>query len=253
MKEFLIGVYWYGRPLTLRQYADATREFLAHLQTKHLVFGSLEWVGDQPGSAVKLLSNLSNLDDLILQHAWDASMVYTEEDPDGCPTWQSQGVAGFDMWFNTGFSSKEGGVTISISDGMNRSSVENSVTMTFPAPGNPHFPHQEFYNYDFIKQLFLDLIQAWNPDHGLVVSREFYKKVDAHGLPGVGWLTFLRDPRAMALRNDMALKDFIIETANHAGTLVSLDRQLISPDNTEQVEKARFLRNKLIAESLVKV
>lgn len=67
----------------------------------------------------------------------------------------------------------------------------------------------------------------------------------------VGWLTYLRDPRATALRNSPELKNLVFDTTPDGGTLISLGRAPISPDNAEQVEQARRLRQILLDEHLV--
>ncbi|HEV7816140.1 MAG TPA: hypothetical protein VGP06_13700, partial [Janthinobacterium sp.] len=81
MSDFYLGVYWHDRPVTLRQYADATRAFLLLLQKTHPVFHSLEWVGDRPNSEVKINPDLTDLDDFIYQHAGDKWSIYTPANP----------------------------------------------------------------------------------------------------------------------------------------------------------------------------
>jgi hypothetical protein len=253
MNGFLLGVYWHDRVLTLRQYADAVKKFLLLLQSTHPTFMTLASVGNEPNSAAPLAPNLTNLDDLIFQYAWDSDLVYDKPNMDGSPSWESHGRLGFDMRFNTGKAADEGGISVGICAGVQGELLSNAVTIRFPPPDILGLSHGEFYDYDFLKNLFIAVIRCWKPDNGLVFSHDFSLAVDSLGLPGIGWLTYLRDPRALALRNDTTMKGFIVETVDHDGTLISLDRQLISPDNTELVEQARFLRNKLIAENLIAV
>lgn len=86
----------------------------------------------------------------------------------------------------------------------------------------------------------------------MLTSSAFDKAMATQGAYIVGWLTYARDPRAAALRNSPELKNLIFETTPDGGTLISLGRTPISPDNAEQVEQARHLRQILIDEHLVK-
>lgn len=253
MSQFYIGVYWHDRPASLRQHADTTKEFLLLLHTLHPVFKSLEWVGDRPNTAVKLSPDLSNLDDLIYHHAGGRKQAYDVTNPDGTPAWESVSNSGFGMWYGTGKSPEGGGLTISVHTGQTGPHTPNSVLISFPEPADTRFPYREFFDYVFLKRVFLQMIAYWHPNTGRVTSRSFATAVAGDGRPGVGWLTYLSDRRASALRNDNTLKDLAIEDLPDGGVLISLGPTLISPDNLLQVEKARLLRHRLAAEKLISV
>jgi hypothetical protein len=249
--EFYIGAYWYERQLSLRQYADATHAFIALLRRIHPVFQTLQWVGGRPNLFVKLSPDLSNLDELIYCHASDKG-IYEDGNPDGSPSWQSLSRSSFMMNYSTGKSKKEGRILISITAGNPGTRMPNSVLITFPTPEQPLFPHREFFNYDFLKKLFLKCMDFWKPETGRLINRTFGNAVVQSGPPRVGWLTYVRDPRAAALRNSASLKGLIFEEASDGGTLISLGPTMISPDNDEQVDNARRLRSILTDEKIIR-
>lgn len=251
MSYFYLGAYWPAdRPLTLRQYADATRSFLAQLQGVHPAFRTLEWVGDRPNSAVHLLPDLSNLDDLIYRHA-GRDAIYRDTNADGTPSWKSTGILGYSMDYCTGKSAQAGGISIGVTAGCHGIPTPNAISIGFPPPEDTRFPHREFHDHAFLRVLFCKVITLWAPKYGRVTSHAFAEAVSGDARPHVGWLTYLRDPRAAALRNAEALRGLVFESTPDGGTLISLDQAIIRPDNMAQVERARQLRSKLIAEKLV--
>lgn len=252
MSYFNLGVYWPAdRPLSLRNYADATRAFLLMLRDMHPAFRSLEWVGDRPNAAVKLLPDLSNLDELIYRRAGSDEHIYQKANADGTPSWDSVCMFGYYMDYGTGRSANAGGLSLSISAGHDGIRTPNSVCIGFPLQGDERFPHREFYELSFLKKLFSQMIAFWKPADGLLTSNVFSNVVADEGLPYVGWLTYLGDPRAAALRNCAALQGLTFEATSDGGTLISLGTDIISPDNPAQLEKARRLRAVLIAEKIV--
>lgn len=250
--EYYLGVYWHGRPLTLREYADASCDFLRLLQNMHPVFHSFEWSGNRPDCTAKLSPDLNNLDALIYHNNNKPKrIVYKNANPDGSVSWQSLSPLGYSMGYFTGMSASAGGLEVDIHAGEDGPSSHNAVIISFPPPNDTRFPHREFYNYDFLKNLFAQVIAFWRPQEGLLTSIAFSNTMAGAQLPRVGWLTYARDPRAAALRNSPALKDLLFETTPDGGTLISLGRAPISPENTLQVEQARRLRQVLIDEHIV--
>ena len=114
MNDFFLGLYWKNRPITLRQYASNTKQFLVLLQETHSVFQSLEWAGERPGSAIKLSADLSNLDDLVYRHSWNRERVFEPHNVDGSPTWETLAPLGYHMSFSTESSDIRNSVDIGI-------------------------------------------------------------------------------------------------------------------------------------------
>ena len=206
---------------------------------------------DRPDFFINVAPDLSNLDELIYRHAGDKG-VYEDGNSDGTPSWHSLSRSSFMMYYSTGKSKKEGRVLISITAGNLGTRMPNSVLVVFPVPENPLFPHREFFDYEFLKNLSLKCMDFWKPETGQLVSRDFGNAVHATEPPYVGWLTYMRDPRAAALRNSALLKGLIFEETSDGGTLISLGRAMISPDNDEQVASAQRLRKILIDEKLLR-
>lgn len=251
MDDFTIGIYWYERPLTLRVYADVSGAFIRRLKGIHPAFQGLEWVGNRPNNAVRLADDLGNLNALIYAHGGSKDFLYENLNPDGSLTCESFGKNGFDMSYSSGKFVTGGKIDIWIGAGRTGARNANGVTIGFPSRENHAFPCKEFFDYDFLRQLLLQMVDFWKPEDGRLTNYPFSKAIKTRGGVVVGWLTYARDPRAAALRNSPALKNLIFETTPDGGTLISLGRTPISPDNAEQVEQARRLRQILIDEHLV--
>lgn len=251
MDEYVIGLYWKGHALTLRQYADKVREFLEFLAETHPVFEAMEWVGDEAEPIVKLMPKLANLDKLIYKHAGGNDQVYNLSNPDGTPVWASIGWRGFNMNFVNCGSQEDGMVAVNIHAGKNSEQSYNTVTIQFPTPDHLNFPHPEFYIFGFIRDLFVEAIKFWRPEKARIFSFDFAEAVeDAKPYIG-GWLVYLEDPRVMELRNDPDLADFRLETVSGTGGLLSFKDEIVFVNDAEHVEKAKRLRSKLIAKKLV--
>jgi hypothetical protein len=254
MNELIIGAYWQDRPQTLRDFASGAKQFIFLLQEIHPAFQSLAWVGDSPRRAVKLEPDLGNLDELIYRRAWDSDLLYTPAHADGSPTWEAIGPTGYQLLLAAPYDSVRNGIEVGIHTGLAGPWMDNAVTIAFPGSGDAHFPHRDFYNYAFIRKLFEQIIRFWAPEHGLVFSQSFADAVDPESMPGAGWLTYLREPRAAdAVRDDPALAQLQVEELEAGGALISLGRDLISPDNAGQVALARRLRQRLAEARLIEI
>lgn len=255
MNEYFIGAYWQERPKTLRQYADETREFLRQLQQLHPAFRQLEWVGDRPNSAIAVQPDRANLDGLIYAHAGAEDEDYDVCNPDGTPTWLSKSEDGFGMWYNNGKAASGGGMSIAIYGGQYGTylPMPNNVVISFPEPTCDKFPYPEFYNPAFLKNLFMQMVQFWQPDEGIVTTHTFAEAMASDAIPRIGWLTYLRDRRAVALRNDASFESVSIEDHPAGGVLLSLGTTLILPPSGSQVQNARLLQTKLISEKILKL
>lgn len=249
MSEFFLGLYWQNRPITLRQYAYRTKQFLILLQETHPVFQSLEWVGNCPGSAVKLSVDLSDLDDLVYRHSWNRELTFEPHNVDGSPTWETLAPLGYHMSFSTMHSDARDSVDISVHAGSPSTISYNAITIGYPAAEGKKFPYSEFYDYEFLLSLFEKSVRYWAPTHGLLTSHAFVRAIQAQGLPRVGWLTYLRDASAAALRNERAVEECIVAELDIGGTLIALGREPISPTNAEQVQKATILNHWLDAKN----
>jgi hypothetical protein len=253
MDEYVLGLYWKGNPLTLRQYADKVREFLEFLAKTHPVFEHMEWVGEEDEPVVKLQPKLANLDSLVYKHAGVADQVYNVGNPDGTPSWASIGWRGFQMNFINCGSQEDGMVAVNIHAGKSSEQVFNSVTIQFPTPDHLNFEHPEFYIFGFIRDLFIEAIKFWEPEKARIFSFDFTEVVD-DGKPYIGgWLVYVADPDVLDLRKDPDLEDFRVEKIGGGikGALLSFKDEIVFVNDDVHVEKAKRLRAKLIAKKLV--
>lgn len=252
MDYFYLGAYWHGRPLTLRAYADASDQFIRSLQSIHPVFQTLVWIGERPNSTIKLAPDLTNLDELIYRDNNDPDVVFEHANPDGSLAWNSLAPSGYMTGYSTGKPASAGGLGLRILAGQGANSgVDNAVTITFPLPADTRFTHREFYEYNFLKKLFAQVITFWRPQHARLTSHSFANAMAVEDFSVAGWLTYVQDPRVAALRNDPALRGLQFETMPNGEPLMSLGRELLSPDNAGQVELARRLHRVLVDEKLV--
>ncbi len=253
MDEYVLGLYWKGNPLTLRQYADKVREFLEFLAQTHPVFEAMEWVSeDESEPAVRLSPKLANLDKLIYKHAGVSDQVYNVANPDGTPVWASVGWRGYQMNFVNCGSAEDGMVAVNIHAGKSSEQVFNTVTIQFPTPDHLNFPHPEFYIFGFIRDLFVDAIKFWRPERARIFSFDFGEAVETSKPYVGGWLVYLADPLAKKLGKDPDLDDFHVESVGGVdGALLSFKDEIVFVNDDVHVEKAKRLRAKLIAQKLV--
>jgi hypothetical protein len=244
--KFYLAVYWHGRPLTLRQYADTTHEFLAVLHWAHPIFRSLTWVGAQRHPAVRISPDLTNLDDLICRHAGGSSPLHDTANADGTRNWCSRSADGYSMRYET---TTGMAMVLDIRAGNGGSLLPDTFTISFPVLDEAR-TYREFFNYEYITALFRQVITFWKPETGLVTTHSFSRAMAGNQRPGVGWLTYIRAPLP-GLQNDPALRGVTVDEGPEDGVLISLGRSFISANNSSQVEKGRVLRQKLRAERLI--
>lgn len=251
MSDFTLGIYWKEQPLTLRQYGDLMKKYLTLLKKLHPAFRSLRCLNRRAENDAVVDANLENLDSLIYECSWDDELIYKNPNQQGGPSWDSLATIGYGMYFDS--AEFEDQISTSVFAGVDDKSISNFATINFPGPGKNHSRCVEFHDYDFIKRLFIAVIQCWAPNDGLVFSHDFSAAVKPKTLPCIGWLTYLHDPRAAALHNDIRFKDLLFEEVEGGGTLITLDRKIIDAGNDQQVANARILRDTLIAQQLINV
>jgi hypothetical protein len=248
MNHYYIGAYWNSRKLTLREYADATKQFIGLLCKTHSVFNDLYYVGSKPNAEVKLEPNLDNLDDLIYQESWDRKIKYEKANADGSPIWETVDRLGFGMTYDTGKSEQNGGVGVSIRAGKFSPWLTNSVTISFPLAKHPAFPHPEFYEYTFAEQLLELTVNFWKPEAALLTEVDFSDEVDFEfgsdtyqNNWSVGLLTYLENPKvAVALPAD--IEHHRVEAG---GELFVTTREIADVENPSVIEKAIRIRDYL--------
>lgn len=241
MNLSLLGLRWYKRSLTLKGFNSFLHEILKVIRTAHPVFSDLHWVGDGKHAATRLTETMDNLDSLVYRYSWGSKKdIQGDRNADGTPTWLSEGIIGFSMMFNTGKSSKVGGMTVSVHAGDGGDITPNCVTMTFPPPGSRDSPFHECYEDNLLLALFIKLIEVSGAETGLVTTDNFSKAVYSDGPYDIGWLTYIADERCAPLRSR-----FLTEEADVPGTIFSLGREFMFLDTDQTVSAGRDLRSAL--------
>jgi hypothetical protein len=236
----LLGAYWYNRLLTLRGYSVFVRDVLRLLRDAHPVFENIHWVGDGKREPVAIATDMDGMDDLVYRFSWLKKHVRGEQNPDGSPTWAAVNLIGYQMVFNTGQSSNEGGLTLSIHAGDPSTVIPNAITISFPAPVDPKFIYRDFYDYDFLLGLLASIIHLASPERGLVTSHEFSTLVFGEGPFDIGWLTYFVDDRCAPVA-----EHFSTERIDARGTLFTLGEKTLFVNSEETVSLGRRLRDAL--------
>jgi len=245
MNEFLLGAYWKARGLTLQEFADLVRGFVQLLRKVHPAFATLQWVGDRPDSSVRISDDLENLRELIFRHSWERRDIRGQWTIEGIPSGDATNDVGFGFTLNTGKSSKEGGITVGIRAGNPKPPVPNSVTIAFPGPEDERFEHRSFFDYQFLKGLFVETIRYWQPERAVVTARDYSKLVYPAGPAKSGWLTYFTDSRAAELA-----RAFPTEPLEVPGTVLTLGPNVLSARDPDQLSVGIRLRDSLKASGL---
>jgi hypothetical protein len=254
MDSLYIGAYWKVRKITMREYADSTKQFLQALCKYNPVFNELFYVGRKPNSAVKLLQDFDNLDDLIYNNAWDPKVKYKNTNPDGRPSWETDSKLGFNMTFDSGRVTNQGGVEVSISAGKFSAAVNNVVLIYFPTANHPNFFQLGFHQAESIVKLFRLTVNFWKPETALLTSKNFRKKVAfdrgtsafKHNW-NIGFLTYLENPDV--------IKELPPDVDYHrleaGGVMIVTSSEFLSIDSPEIVEKGVRIRDNLYQKGLL--
>ena len=251
MIEITIGVYWLKRAITLRAFADELKTHILQLTKPPFDFLNISMVGNTPNSDIKLDNNLSNLDDLVYRFAWDTENYYENANPDGTPSWLSSSDLGFMLYFTCTTPRSDTNIEFSVSAGINEDEISNSAVVTIQCPTQTQ--ENPLIHYDYLKALLRQLIVFWKPDFGKIMSMPFSDAFSPDGYTDVGWVTYIKNSNASAMRNnpDLIAAGIEMEAVSIGGSLFTIDREMVSPDNETQVARAKLLRAKLMEYRLI--
>jgi Immunity protein 52 len=251
MIEITIGAYWQKRSMTLRAFADELKKHILQLTKPPFDFSNISMVGSRPNSDIKLVSDLSNLDDLVYRFGWDKKNYYENANPDGTPSWSSISDLGFRLRFTCATPRSDTSIEFSVRAGINADEISNAAVVTIQYPdsseGNP------LIHYDYLKTILLKLLVFWKPDTGKIMSMPFIDAFLPDGFTKVGWVTYIKNSNASAMRNnpDLIAAGIEMEPVSIGGSLFTIDREMVSPDNETQVARAKLLRAKLMEYGLI--
>lgn len=240
--SFYLGAYWKERQRTLREYIADTKRFLARLGELHPVFQGLVLTGRTPSSGVRLLPDLSNVEELLFRLAPRTDVLFTHAHPDGSPTLSSECDIGFLTSYSNAEPRVEEKVSITLTAGASSPSVSNAVVLYLPMGVS------EFREYAFVRRLLETVVDCWAPSTAVVSSTAFRKKL---GGPGgshtIGWMTWFADPTV----REALPKEIEVEPLD-GGLLVTTTREVISPDAPDHVATAIKVRESLKEHGLLR-
>ena len=197
--------------------------------------------GKTAHSGVKLLPDLSNLDDLIFQVAPSDDELFTYANPDGSPTLDSEAVHGFSTSYSNQKRHAEEKVGVSITVGTDSPWLINSVVIEMP------MGLSEFREYGFVKKLLQTTVECWEPSMAVVTSHDFREKLGGKGgTKTIGWMTWFKDASVAK-----ALPKKIERETLANGVLVTTTRELLSAENPTHVATARKIRDSLLKHGLL--
>jgi Immunity protein 52 len=251
MNKITIGAYWQKRPITLRAFADELKKHILQLTKPPFDFSNISMVGRHPNTDIKLDTNLSNLDDLVYRFAWDKENYYENANPDGTPSWLSSSDLGFMLLFECAAPRSDMRIEFSVSAGIDDPNLSNSAYITIQYPDKNE--ENPFIHYDYLKKILLKLLLFWQPEFGKIMFMPFEDAFLPDGFTDVGWVTYIKDSNASAMRNnpDLLAAGIEMEPVSIGGSLFTIDREMVSPDNETQVARAKLLRAKLMEYRLI--
>jgi Immunity protein 52 len=253
MSDFYLGAYWQSRKITLREYVSLTTSYLKILMQHHSSFRNFETSYGHADRAIKIADDLSNASEILKNVAISDEVLYSHLDANSQPTWESDSPLGFTTSFQNGKPPQKGGVGLIISAGIESKRLSNAVTVKFPAVNTNSDLQSDLMVYARLKQLILDSINLWRPDVARVASHNFSDKIANGNFTDIGWFTYIQNPNASAMRNnpDLIAAGIEMEPVSIGGSLFTIDREMVSPDNEIQVARARLLRSKLMEYGLI--
>ena len=129
----------------------------------------------------------------------------------------------------------------------------NAVTIALPAKQKNSASADNAFNFGLIKDIFLKIILEWEIEKGLVFTDSFSDVICPDKMTEVGLLTYIKNSNASAMRNNPALiaAGIEMEAVSIGGSLFTIDREMVSPDNETQVARAKLLRAKLMEYGLI--
>jgi hypothetical protein len=209
---------------------------MARLGALHPVFHELVMTGKTPHSGVRLLRDLSNLEELVFRLGPRGDDLFTHANPDGSPTLDSEAGIGFSTSYWDETSQVQERVGVSITAGMDSPWLTNAVVIYLPESVG------EFREYGFVKKLLAATVECWEPSMAVVSSHAFREKLGGKGgTRTIGWMTWFKDPAVAKALPKKAEREPL---AN--GVLVTTTREVLSPENPTHVATALKIRDTLL-------
>lgn len=243
---FYLGAYWKHRQQTMREYLADLKRFFGELREVDPIFSGLFYRSKSlPGFQALILSDLSNLQQLVLQDGDFDSKNYDHADASGRPTLDSNPSINFTTSFWNGKAAIQGGLQIGISAGSSHERLVSSVVA--------EFPYEEFgddwLHLGRLYPLFQTVIRVWRPAYATVTSNAFRNsvKTDWKRKATIGWLNYFADA---SIATDLP-PEIECKAPGIGGVILQLTEDRLSAQNADHVALGKEVRDILDARGLL--
>lgn len=238
--ERLLGLYWYRKDRSLREYASFVRGVITTCRTACRAFEHLQW-SPRGGKPIPIGEDCANLDEVVSLGAWYKKPNIIGEWADAQrPAWSAHSKIGFGMILDTGRSPKQGGVFLGIHSGDPAGWTPGSIVIDFSAETHP-----DLKDYLLVLGLFSELIRYVAPETGVLTSDKLSDILHPGAPSATGWLSYFSDPRCNDVVGNFRTEP--IET----GTLFTLGRENLFALTKEAVCEGTRLRDALRAQAII--
>jgi hypothetical protein len=251
-KQLYLGIYWWGRTLTLGEYSIQLKQYLRTLREFHPIFTNIYDVGNKPNAVMPV-----NLDDEVSFRQYIFQRAFSKDKPpykqanldaDGKPTLETTGLFGFSSNFinqhQENAQTLPGKISFSITAGGSGVTPNNALV---------RFPREsplEFEDIHFVKRLLGLMVGCWKPNEARLSCYAFSEKVPrtSNDDDQLGLINYSCDPRIKAaLPTDVTTEPF-----GDNGFLFSLIDDLAERNNPAVIEKGLRVRDILHKNGLYK-
>lgn len=235
-----LGAYWKYHALSLGEYIDKLRIFLADVQAAHEAFHELYNVGSESSDKIiKLDTGLDNLPNLAKKRAFNRSASkkeYSHWDADGTPSLNAISDLGYNLSFFNNKKTGCGEADVSVRTGAASEHLNNAIVVKF---------YDDFYpearNTDFWIKLMQITARYWNPDYIRVTNYQFVDVTETKTDDfEICWLTYFSDPRILQVKDPR-----IVLHPMETGAWFQISSAPASADNPADVAKAIHIRDLL--------
>ena len=236
---------WRSSPLTMAEFLDRMRQYVARLAEVSDVFGALRIVR-APKSHPLIRPEDDDFIDRFIPFLFDRDTPYDGLDKRGRPTRDTTAWWGLNASLQTPGPWREG-IWWSLNDGPTAvdgdGSSQGGLMVHFPATG-------DLARSDLAETVFRASVEFWAPAWGWLTAGSFPEsepvlpRVD---LIRVGWRTYLGVPAMIA----RLPREARIERIAPGGTLVSLHGDTFDPADPGQTAEAKSIQDSLTRQGLL--
>lgn len=240
--EKLILISRFQSPImTMKEYLSFNKNILIELGKLDPVFANtFSWAGNKKHRISGFESDYTNFEETVFsQKIWDEEIRYDNPDEDNFDcTMDSTSFVGFLNSYSNVSDNYLNQFIIRIIAGGNRGDDVGYVNIEFPISFEA-----KYYDYFFVKQLMLKIIELIDPIYAVVTTHEFIDLVERENADlWVGWFTYLRKQNIKINFNNLLEEEVITEK----GTMLTLGKETIISTDEIMVSKAISIRNELI-------